>query len=119
QAINMTSVIFSHLNDSKFVKIINMAQYTTAEEAVKIVKSNQRVYVQAAAAAPYFLTKALSQRAPELKNVEICHLHTEGEAHYADPALAESFHVNSFFIGKNVRHTIAAGNGSYTPVFLS
>jgi len=115
----MTSVIFSHLNDSKFVKIINMAQYTTAEEAVKIVKSNQRVYVQAAAAAPYFLTKALSQRAPELKNVEICHLHTEGEAHYADPALAESFHVNSFFIGKNVRHTIAAGNGSYTPVFLS
>ena len=96
-----------------------MAQYTTAEEAVKIVKSNQRVYVQAAAAAPYFLTKALSQRAPELKNVEICHLHTEGEAHYADPALAESFHVNSFFIGKNVRHTIAAGNGSYTPVFLS
>jgi acyl-CoA hydrolase len=27
--------------------------------------------------------------------------------------------VNSFFIGKNVRHTLAAGNGSYTPVFLS
>src|SRR5690606_12488366 len=31
----------------------------------------------------------------------------------------ESFHVNSFFIGKNVRHTLQAGNGSYTPVFLS
>jgi acyl-CoA hydrolase len=96
-----------------------MAQYTTAEEAVKIIQSNQRVYVQAAAATPYFLTKALSERAPELRNVEVCHLHTEGEAHYADPQLAESFHVNSFFIGKNVRHTITAGNGSYTPVFLS
>lgn len=96
-----------------------MPQYTTAEEAVKIVKSNQRVYVQAAAATPSFLTKALSDRASELKNVEVCHLHTEGEAHYANPALADSFHVNSFFIGKNVRHTIAAGNGSYTPVFLS
>jgi acyl-CoA hydrolase len=54
-----------------------------------------------------------------LKNVEICHLHTEGEAPYANPDLAESFHVNSFFIGANVRHTLTAGNGSYTPVFLS
>ncbi len=33
--------------------------------------------------------------------------------------MRDSFHVNSFFIGKNVRHTIKAGNGSYTPVFLS
>lgn len=96
-----------------------MSRYTTAEEAVKIIQSNQRVYVQAAAATPYFLTKALSERAAELRNVEICHLHTEGEAHYANPELADSFHVNSFFIGKNVRHTLAAGNGSYTPVFLS
>jgi acyl-CoA hydrolase len=96
-----------------------MGHYTTAEEAVKVIKSNQRVYVQAAAATPSFLTKALSQRASELKNVEICHLHTEGEAAYANPDLSESFHVNSFFIGKNVRHTLTAGNGSYTPVFLS
>ena len=91
----------------------------SAEVAVQIIQSNSRVYVQAAAATPSVLTKALANRAPELKNVEICHLHTEGEAAYADPALAESFHVNSFFIGKNVRHTLEAGNGSYTPVFLS
>lgn len=96
-----------------------MGKYVTAEEAVKIVQSNNRVYVQAAAACPTILTKALSERASELKNVEVCHLHTEGSAPYANPELAESFHVNSFFIGKNVRHTLAAGNGSYTPVFLS
>lgn len=96
-----------------------MGKYVTAAEAVKVVKSNDRVYVQAAAATPSVLTKALTERAFELKNVEICHLHTEGEAPYANPELAESFHVNSFFIGKNVRHTIKAGNGSYTPVFLS
>jgi acyl-CoA hydrolase len=96
-----------------------MGKYVTAEEAVKVVQSNQRVYVQAAAACPTILTKALSEIASELRNVEICHLHTEGEAPYANPELSESFHVNSFFIGKNVRHTMAAGNGSYTPVFLS
>ena len=96
-----------------------MLKYVTAEEAVKIVESNNRVYVQAAAATPTLLTNALTNRASELKNVEICHLHTEGEAKYANPEFSESFHVNSFFIGKNVRHTLQNGNGSYTPVFLS
>lgn len=96
-----------------------MSKYVPAAEAVKVIKSNDRVYVQAAAATPTSLTKALADRASELRNVEVCHLHTEGDAAYANPDLAESFHVNSFFIGPNVRHTLAAGNGSYTPVFLS
>ena len=96
-----------------------MIKYVTAEEAVKVVQSNNRVYIQAAAATPTILTNALTDRAAELRNVEICHLHTEGEARYANAELCESFHVNSFFIGKNVRHTLQAGNGSYTPVFLS
>jgi acyl-CoA hydrolase len=102
-----------------FAKNIFKMKYVSAEEAVKFVKSGDRVYVQAAAATPTVLTKALTERASELKNVEICHLHTEGDAPYANPELKESFHVNSFFIGKNVRHTLTAGNGSYTPVFLS
>jgi acyl-CoA hydrolase len=96
-----------------------MSKYVTAAEAVKVVKSNDRVYVQAAAATPAVLTKALAARASELRNVEVCHLHTEGDAPYANPDLSDSFHVNSFFIGANVRHTLKAGNGSYTPVFLS
>lgn len=96
-----------------------MSQIKTAEDAVKIIKSNNRVYLQAAAATPNILTNALTERHSELKSVEICHLHTEGEARYANPIYKDSFHVNSFFIGKNVRHTLKAGNGSYTPVFLS
>ena len=96
-----------------------MSKYVTAAEAVKVVKSGDRVYLQAAAAAPTILANALADRAAELRNVEICHLHTEGEARYANLEFAESFHVNSFFIGANVRHTIQQGNGSYTPVFLS
>ena len=91
----------------------------SAEEAVKKIRSNQRIYIQAAAAAPQTLINAFSARHEELRNVEVCHLHTEGEAPYANPDYHESFHVNSFFIGKNVRHTLKAGNGSYTPVFLS
>lgn len=96
-----------------------MYKTVSAEEAVKVIKSNDRVYIQAAAAAPQQLIKAMSARHEELRNVEVCHLHIEGDAPYANPELKDSFHVNSFFLGKNVRHTLKAGNGSYTPVFLS
>jgi acyl-CoA hydrolase len=96
-----------------------MIKTISAQEALKVVKSNDKIYLQAAAAAPQVLIKALVDRHEELENVEICQLHTEGPAPYADPKYAKSFHVNSFFIGRNVRHTLKEGNGSYTPVFLS
>ncbi len=96
-----------------------MYQSKTPEEAAKIIKSNDRVYIQMGAAAPQALIKAMSERHDEVRNVEVCHLHIEGVAPYADPKYKNSFHVNSFFIGGNVRHTLQAGNGSYTPVFLS
>ena len=96
-----------------------MYNSVTAEEAVKIIKSNDRVYIHAAAAAPQVLINAMTARHEELKNVEICHLHVEGDTPYANPEYKSSFHVNSFFIGSNVRHTLKEGNGSYTPVFLS
>ena len=48
------------------------------------------------------LMKAMAERYEELRNVEVCHLHVEGETPYANPELKDSFHVNSFFIGKNV-----------------
>jgi acyl-CoA hydrolase len=96
-----------------------MYKAISLEDAVKIIKNNDRVYLHAAAAAPQGLIKAMTDRHEELRNVEVCHLHVEGDAPYANPELKDSFHVNSFFLGENVRHTLAAGNGSYTPVFLS
>ncbi len=96
-----------------------MYQSKTPEKAVKVIQSNDRIYIQMGAAAPQALIKAMSDRHDELRNVEVCQLHTEGVAPYANPEYRKSFHVNSFFIGKNVRHTLKAGNGSYTPVFLS
>jgi len=96
-----------------------MYKAISVEDAVKIIKNNDRVYLHAAAAAPQALIKAMTDRHEELRNVEVCHLHVEGDAPYANPELKDSFHVNSFFLGENVRHTLAAGNGSYTPVFLS
>lgn len=96
-----------------------MKKYTTADEALKIIKSNDCVYIHGGAAVPSHLVEKMTERASELKNVTVCHIHTEGDAPYADPKYKDSFYVNSFFLAKNVRHTLKAGNGSYTPIFLS
>ncbi len=92
---------------------------STADEAVKVIKSGDRVYIHAVAGAPRSLINAMTARSGELKDVEIIHLHTEGDAPYSAPELRDSFHVNALFIGSNVRHALDAGNASYTPVFLS
>ncbi len=96
-----------------------MYQSVTPEEAVEIVKSGDRVFVQSAAAAPAKLVEALSKRGHELHNVDIVHLHTEGPAPYVAEELQNSFRVTSLFIGSNVREAINSGRADYVPIFLS
>ena len=96
-----------------------MTKITTAQEALKIVKSNDVVYIHGGAAVPEILIDALVARAPELRNVTIGHIHIEGKAAYAHPQYKDNFFVNSFFLSSNVRHINQTDNGSYTPIFLS
>ena len=92
---------------------------TTPETAVQVIRSGKRVFIHGVGAAPQRLIQAMTDRASELRNVEIVHLHTEGKAPYAAPGLESSFRVNALFIGANVREAIGAGRGDFTPVFLS
>ena len=96
-----------------------MAKITTAQEALKVVKSGDFVYIHGGAAVPEILVDALVERASELRNVSIGHIHIEGDAPYADPKYKDSFYVNSFFLSRNVRDIMKNGNGSYIPIFLS
>lgn len=90
-----------------------------AAEAVTVVQSRDRVFVHTAVAAPQSLVQALTDRAPELRHVEMVHLHTEGEAPYAAPELRDSFHTSALFVGANMRRAIGSGEADYIPVFLS
>lgn len=96
-----------------------MEIHNKAEDAVKPVKSNDRVFVHSVAAVPQILIDALVERAAELRDVEFVHLHTEGKATYAEPAYVESFKVNAFFVGPNIRNAVNDGRADYIPVFLS
>lgn len=91
----------------------------SAEEAVKMIKSGDRLHWPCVAAAPEILIKALVARASELQNVHITHLYTEGYADYILPQYAENFHLDSFFIGGNVRKATQAGLADYIPCSLS
>jgi len=94
-------------------------KFISAEEALQRVHSGCHVFVHTAAATPQLLVKALADRSDELANVNIYHLHTEGTANYAAEGMGDTFHINSLFIGANVRKAIQEGRGSYIPIFLS
>ena len=91
----------------------------TPEEAARLIASGQRVYVQGGCAVPTALVNAVVERYQEFSNVEIVHLHTEGEAPYAAPEMEGHFRHNALFIGRNVREAVNAGRADFTPVFLS
>ncbi len=93
--------------------------FKTANDAVQLIQSGDRVFVHSVAAAPQPLLQAMTDRADELRDVEIIQLHTEGEAPYAKPEFKESFHVNALFVGSNVRKAVNEGRGDYLPIFLS
>ena len=51
----------------------------SAIEAVRVVRSGDRVFIHSVAAAPQALIMALAERAPELRNVEIVQLQCAAE----------------------------------------
>lgn len=96
-----------------------MKIYSNASQAVAMIQSNQRVFIHSVAAAPNRLIDAMTQRAPELRKVEVMHLHTEGDAPYTRPEFKKSFFTNALFVGANTRAAVREGRGDYIPVFLS
>ncbi len=91
----------------------------SAQEALRCVQSNMRVYIHPGCAEPEALVAALIERAPHVMNVEIVHLLTGGRADYIAPEMAGHFRHNALFIGGNVREAVNEGRADYTPVFLS
>ncbi|MCF6332867.1 MAG: 4-hydroxybutyrate CoA-transferase [Draconibacterium sp.] len=95
-------------------------KFISAKEAVKVIKSNDRVHLHSVAATPHLLINAMCERGrnKEFRNVRIQHIHIEGPVSYADPEFEGVFQVESFFVGANIRKQTQAGYADYIPVFL-
>lgn len=100
---------------------MNLIRYTTAEEAVKIIKSGDRVHLSSVAVTPHRLIHAMVDRgrAGEIYDVKIQHIHVEGTVEYANPEFEGIFDTQQFFVGGNLRKQTQAGYADYIPVFLS
>lgn len=94
-------------------------KFVTAEEAVSVIRSGDRVYIHPGCAVPQLLVDAMVARYKELFDVEVCHLLGVSEAAYVRPEMQGHFRHNAFFIGKNVRKAVCEGRADFTPIFLS
>ncbi|XP_022217465.1 4-hydroxybutyrate coenzyme A transferase [Drosophila obscura] len=90
------------------------------EEAVSCIKSGDTVFAQGAAATPVALLNAMALhgKCNQLKDVTVCHMHTEGPGEYCKPEYKDIFRSNSLFMGANVRKAVAEGRGDNVPIFL-
>ncbi|MEA2518356.1 MAG: hypothetical protein QOF49_436, partial [Chloroflexota bacterium] len=78
-------------------------QIVTSAEAVSGIRSGDQVYLHCAAATPAVLLQALVDRAEELRDVGVVHLHVEGPGPHLAPAMAAHFRHRALFIGPNAR----------------
>lgn len=91
----------------------------SSDEAVKVIKSGDRVTVQPGCAVPQELVRAMCRRSNELENVEVTHILNMGDAPYMDAKYEGVFRHRALFIGHNARKAVAEGRADATPIHLS
>ncbi len=94
------------------------SKLTTAEEAVKRIKSGDKVVFTHAGSEPLYLVDAMVKNAESYSNVTISNLVTLGKGEYSLPQYKDHFKINSWFVSPCVRQAIADGYGDFTPVFF-
>lgn len=95
------------------------SRIVTAEEAVRQIKSGDRIFLTGNCSVPQKTLAALVDYAPELTDVEICQALTVGPADYVKPEMESHLRVNTMFISANVRKAVHEGRADFTPVLLS
>lgn len=94
-------------------------KYITAEEALQVVESGNRVFIHGSAATPLVLVKALQNRHHDLRNVQLVSITLMGDLDFDNPAFKDSFFCNSLFVSAPTRNIANSAEGDYVPVFLS
>lgn len=98
---------------------MNREHYISADEAVKLIKSGNRVFIHGSAATPLHCLRALQKRYEELRDVELVSITTLGDINFSSPLYKDSFFINSLFVSENTRAAVNSRQGDYIPIFLS
>ncbi|MDO4190501.1 MAG: acetyl-CoA hydrolase/transferase C-terminal domain-containing protein [Bacteroidales bacterium] len=94
--------------------------FVTPEEAVKLVKSGDTIVVQGSTSIPEGLLRALTARAPELRDVKIISGFgiSKEDAPYAKKELIDSFRALNIFVPNCLRNAMREGVADTIPCFL-
>ena len=92
----------------------------SADEAVRLIKSGDHVYIQGSTSIPETLVAAMTRRGDQLRGVVLYSGFSvaDREAPYCRPEYKDSFLVDTCFVSNNVRKWINEGYGATTPRFL-
>ncbi|MEZ4986518.1 MAG: acetyl-CoA hydrolase/transferase C-terminal domain-containing protein [Saprospiraceae bacterium] len=99
---------------------MNTSGYVTAEEALSVIKSGDRVFIHGSALTPIYLLNQLAERSSELRDVELVSISLYGDVFKDYPhVMPEPFTMNSLFVSAPIRKDVNEGRADYVPVFLS
>ena len=88
------------------------------EDALKLVKSKDNIFVHGAAATPTPLLDAMVKR-KDLEGVRLYHLHLTGPIQFVEPQYDGQLFSVSLFTGAAMRKPIEEGRADFVPIFLS
>ena len=91
---------------------------TSAVEAIRHIKSGDRLVVGHACGEPGYLLDTLMAHAKDYENVEIMHMVAMGQCEYCLPDMEGHFRHNACFVGARTRDAINSGRGDFTPCFF-
>lgn len=96
-----------------------MYQYVSAEEAISVIKSGDRIFSHGSACTPNYLLNELANQSSRFKDIEMVSITQQGAVAIARPEYKDNFHINSLFVSTPVREAVNSDRGDFVPIFLS
>lgn len=94
------------------------SKVVSADEAVSIIESGNRIFTSGNAATPYVILNALARRKDEMQEVTVFHLLLMGDDPLSRPEMEGHFRHKSLFVGPADRQAVNEGRADYFPIFL-
>ena len=90
----------------------------TAKEAVKLIKSGDRVVLGHCISEPTALVEAMVDNKADYRDVVVSHMGSGGSGAYSLKENSEHFRYEGWFSSVNTNKSIAEGHGDFVPVFF-
>ncbi|MBU1220041.1 GNAT family N-acetyltransferase [Myxococcota bacterium] len=95
------------------------SRITDVKAAFSKVRPGNKVFIGSAASAPRYLVTKMGEFPLQFADTEIMQMVSLESSPFTDGKHRDMFRLNTFFIGRAARESVASGNADYTPIFMS